>query len=80
MKEVLRKTKKVKRGTTLEEADVDGAWLTAYARIARRFRDDKNMGVTRYPYELAPGVSPSLATSGQSAGAWCGTLAYVYFG
>jgi hypothetical protein len=57
MKEVLRKTKKVKRGATLEEADVDGAWLTAYARIARRCRDDKDMGVTRYPYELAPGVS-----------------------
>jgi hypothetical protein len=58
MKEVLRKTKKVKRGATLEEADVDGAWLTAYARIARRCHDDKDMGVTRYPYELAPGVSP----------------------
>jgi hypothetical protein len=48
----------VKRGATLEEADVDGAWLTAYARIARRCRDDKDMDVTRYPYELAPGVSP----------------------
>jgi hypothetical protein len=47
----------VKRGATLEEADVDGAWLTAYARIARRCRDDKNMGVTCYPYELHPGVS-----------------------
>jgi hypothetical protein len=58
MKEVLRKTKKVKRGFTLKEADVDGAWLTAYARIARRCRDEKDMGVTRYPYELAPGVSP----------------------
>jgi hypothetical protein len=37
MKEVLRKTKKVKRGATLKKADVDG-------------------------------------------GAWCGSLAYVYFG
>jgi hypothetical protein len=58
MKEFLRKTKKVKRGTTLKEADVNGAWLTAYARIARRWRDDKDMGVTRYSDELAPGVSP----------------------
>jgi hypothetical protein len=58
MKEVVRKTRKVKRGAILEEADVDGAWLTAYARIARRCRDDKDMGVTRYPYELAPGMSP----------------------
>jgi hypothetical protein len=58
MQEVLRKTKKVKRGATLEEADVDGTWLTAYARIARRCRDDKDMGATRYPAELAPGVRP----------------------
>jgi hypothetical protein len=58
MKEVLRKTKKVKRGATLAEADVDGAWLIAYTRIARRCRDDKDMGVTHYPYELHPGVSP----------------------
>jgi hypothetical protein len=57
MKEFLRKTKKVKRGTTLKEADVDGAWLAAYARIARRCRNDKDMGVTRYSYELAPGGS-----------------------
>jgi hypothetical protein len=47
----------VKRWATLEEADVDGAWLTAYGRIARKCRDDKDMGVTCYPYELAPGVS-----------------------
>jgi hypothetical protein len=58
MKEFLRKTKKVKRGTTLKEADVDGAWLAAYARIARRCRNDKDMGVTRYSYEPAPGGSP----------------------
>jgi hypothetical protein len=31
MKEVLLKTKKVKLGATLEEANVYGAWLTAYA-------------------------------------------------
>jgi hypothetical protein len=42
----------------LEEADVDGAWPTSYARIARRCRDDKGMGFSRYPYELASGVSP----------------------
>jgi hypothetical protein len=42
----------------LEEAEIDGAWLTAYARIARRCRDDKDLGVSRYLYELAPGVSP----------------------
>jgi hypothetical protein len=58
MKDFLRKSNKVKRGTTLKEADVDGAWLTVYAQIARRCRGDKDMGVTRYSYELAPGGSP----------------------
>jgi hypothetical protein len=58
MEELLRKSKKVKRGAAVEEAEFDGAWLTAYARIARRRRDDKDLGVSRYPYEVAPDVSP----------------------
>jgi hypothetical protein len=58
IKKLLRKSKKVKRGATLEEAEIDGAWLTAYEKIARRCRDDKVLGVSRYPYELVPGVSP----------------------
>jgi hypothetical protein len=58
MEELLRKSKKVKRRATLEEAEIDGVWLTAYARIARRCRDDKDLGVSRSPYELAPSVSP----------------------
>jgi hypothetical protein len=58
MEDLLRNSKKVKRGATLDEAEIYGAWLTAYAKIARRFRDDKDLGVSRYPYELAPGVSP----------------------
>jgi hypothetical protein len=58
MLELLRKSKKVKRGATLEVAEIDGAWLKAYAKIARRCCDDKDLGVSRYPYELAPGVSP----------------------
>jgi hypothetical protein len=53
MEKLLRKSKKVKRGATLEEAETDGAWLTVYARIARRSRDDKDLGVSRYPYELS---------------------------
>jgi hypothetical protein len=55
---LLRESKIVKRGATLEEAEINGSWLTAYARIARRCRDDKDLGVSRYPYELARGVSP----------------------
>jgi hypothetical protein len=58
MEELLRKSKNVKRGAKLEVAEIDGAWLTAYAKIARRCRDDEDLSVSRYPYELAPGVSP----------------------
>jgi hypothetical protein len=43
MEELLLKSKKVKRGATFEEADIDGAWLTAYARIATECRDDKDL-------------------------------------
>jgi hypothetical protein len=74
----------VKIGATLEDADIDGAWLAAYARIARSCRDDKDLGVSRYPYELTPSVIPfaggtSSIASGQSVGAWSGALAYVHF-
>jgi hypothetical protein len=84
MEELLRKSKKVKRGATLEEAEIEGAWLTAHARIARRCQDDKYLGFSRYPYELSPGVSPfsggySEQRDGKSVGAWSGTLAYVHF-
>jgi hypothetical protein len=48
----------VKRGATLEKAEIDGAWLTAYEQIASRCRDDKDLVVSRYLYEVAPGVSP----------------------
>jgi hypothetical protein len=54
-------TTQVKESETrghIEEAEIDGAWLTAYAKIARKCRDDKDLGVSRYPSELAPGVSP----------------------
>jgi hypothetical protein len=58
MEELLRKSKKVKRGATLEEVEIDGASLTAYAKIDRRFRDDNDLGVSRYPYDIAYGVIP----------------------
>jgi methenyltetrahydromethanopterin cyclohydrolase len=34
MEKLLVKAKKVENGSTLEEAGVEGAWLTAYAQIA----------------------------------------------
>jgi hypothetical protein len=85
MQEPLRKSKKVKRGATLEETDIDGAWLKAHARIARRCRDDKDLGVSRYPYEVAPGLSPFAGGSfehregAQSIEIWSDTLACVLF-
>jgi hypothetical protein len=53
-----------------------------YAKIARRCRDDKDLGVSRYPYELAPGVSPFSGGYFEHREwtirrAWSGTLAYV---
>jgi hypothetical protein len=38
MEELLRKSKKLKCGATLEKADIDGARLPAYARISWRCR------------------------------------------
>jgi hypothetical protein len=58
MQKLLVKKKKVKWGSTHEAAGVEGAWLTAYAQIARRCWDDRDFGVTRYPCELGPGVNP----------------------
>jgi hypothetical protein len=58
LEELLRKSMKVKRKATLGEADMDSAWLTEFALIARRCRDDKILGTSRYPYKLSPGVSP----------------------
>jgi hypothetical protein len=34
-----------------------GSLLTAYAQIAHRCGDDRDFGVTRYPYELGLGVN-----------------------
>jgi hypothetical protein len=58
MGELISKSKKVRRGATLEEAEIDDSWLTTYATIARRCHDDKYLGVSRYPYELPPGLNP----------------------
>jgi hypothetical protein len=58
MEGLIAKSKKLKRGATMEEAEIDGSWLTAYATIARRCRDDKDLCVSRYPYELPQGVNP----------------------
>jgi hypothetical protein len=58
MEELISKSKKVRRGAKFEEAEIDGSWLTTYATIDRRCRDDKDLGVSRNQYDLPPGVNP----------------------
>jgi hypothetical protein len=58
LEELLSKSKKLARGSSLEDAGIDASWLAAYATITRRSRNDRDFGVSRHPYELGPGVSP----------------------
>jgi hypothetical protein len=55
---LIAKAQKVNKGATMEEADIGYEWMAAYATIARRCRDDKDFGFSRYPYEQGPGVGP----------------------
>lgn len=55
--EILTKGKEIGKGKTLAEAGIDPKWMTSYAMIARRVRDDKDFGLTRYPYEQGPTVA-----------------------
>jgi hypothetical protein len=43
----------------MEEADIGYEWMAVYATIARRCRDDKDFGFSRYPYEQGHGVGQS---------------------
>lgn len=54
VEEFLAKCKKVSKGMTPTEAGIEPAWLVAYASVARRCRDDKELGLSRYPYEAGP--------------------------
>jgi hypothetical protein len=45
------KVKKVSKGSSIEEAEIEYKWLAAHATIARRCRDDKDFGFARFPYE-----------------------------
>lgn len=57
MEELLAKAKLVAKGKTLEEAEIDSDWLMAYAAVARRCRDDRELRLTRWPYEQGDSVS-----------------------
>jgi hypothetical protein len=60
VEEALRAGKKVAKGAELGDAGFDRALLVTYGMIARRCRDDRELSLSRYPYEAAPGVSPYL--------------------
>ena len=54
--ELLVKAKFVAKGNIMQEANIDLAWMRGYGSIARRARDDREFGLTRYPYEQGPTV------------------------
>lgn len=56
IEDFLAKAKKVAKGETITAAGIDPIWLSTYGAIARRCRDDKESGISRYPYEAGPSV------------------------
>lgn len=58
VEKLLRAAKKMAKGADAEDAGFEREYLTSYAAVARRYRDDRDLGLSRYPYEAAPGVSP----------------------
>lgn len=57
MEQLLSKAKLMAKGKTLDEAGIYSDWLLAYGAVARRFRDDRGMRLTRCPYEQGDSVS-----------------------
>lgn len=57
VEDLLKKAKKVSKGESLEEAEIEVDWMTTYATIVRRCRDEKEFGLSRYPYEQGPSVN-----------------------
>lgn len=55
--DIIEKAKEVAKGKSLATAGIDSGWLTAYAEVARRCRDEREFGLSRYPYEAGPAVS-----------------------
>lgn len=49
--EFLVKAKKVAKGSTISEAAIDSLVIRVYAKVARRCRDDKDLGLTNQPCE-----------------------------
>jgi hypothetical protein len=54
----LRLCRKIAKGEDPEDVGFARELVTSYGRVARRVRDDRDMGLSRYPYEAASGASP----------------------
>ena len=52
----LAEAKLVHKGKTLSEAGVDPELIKAYGSIARRFRDEKDFGISNFPHKQDVGV------------------------
>lgn len=52
--DIISKDRKVARGATITEAEIDPSWMKPYAQIAHRSRDDREFRLLRYPYEAKP--------------------------
>ena len=59
---LIEKSKLVLNIDSLQKAGIDGSWLTTYANVARRCRDDREFELYYYPYE--PGLSMSAFCGG----------------
>lgn len=53
---LLEKARNVAKGSSLADADIESTWMHAYAQIARRARDNREFGFSRYPCEAVPCV------------------------
>lgn len=58
LEKLVASAKKVGKDADPEEAGFPSVYLAAYGAIARRCRDDRELGLSRYPYEAPAGVTP----------------------
>lgn len=81
--ELLSKTKKVGKGSTLAESGIKPVWMMCYAEIAERADRSHRYGFSRYPYEADPAVNVFVGDlldhprTGPSARVWRSRPPYV---
>lgn len=54
--ELLAKGKLIAAGKSLDEANVEPAWIVAYGMVAERVDRDRRYGLSRYPYKAGPAI------------------------